>query len=174
MIEKLSCNSCGGPLEVPEGTRYLNCNHCGQSLAVKHSETATFTEAMEQLTEVAEDVAEDVASLKINQEIYELDRSWESQQDHFKNSIMGGDEADASVAKAIFNGVACVLVILFSLVMLLRTGLFSAGGAVSLFFASTGCAWLAAALSTLKTANSYQSSKRGYELKRQRLREQTD
>jgi DNA-directed RNA polymerase subunit RPC12/RpoP len=62
MIEKLSCNSCGGPLEVPERTRYLNCNHCGQSLAVKHSETATFTEAMEQLTEVAEDVAEDVAS----------------------------------------------------------------------------------------------------------------
>ena len=148
----------------------MNCNHCGQSLAVKHSETATFTEAMEQLTEVAEDVA----SLKINQEIYELDRSWESQQDNFKNSIMGGDEADASVAKAIFNGVACVLVILFSLVMLLRTGLFSAGGAVSLFFASTGCAWLAAALSTLKTANSHQSSKRGYEVKRQHLREQTD
>jgi hypothetical protein len=87
---------------------------------------------------------------------------------------MGGDEADASVAKAIFNGVACVLVILFSLVMLLRTVLFSAGGAVSLFFASTGCAWLAAALSTLKTANSYQSSKRGYEVKRQHLREQTD
>ena len=95
MIEKLSCNSCGGPLEVPEGTRYLNCNHCGQGLAVKHSETATFTETMEQLTEVAEDVA----SLKINQEIYELDRSWESQQDNFKNSIMGGDETDASVLR---------------------------------------------------------------------------
>lgn len=102
MIEKLSCVSCGGRLEVPERTRYLNCNHCDQSLAVKHSETATFTEAMEQLTEVAEDVA------------------------------------------------------------------------ALLFFASTGCVWLAASLSTLETAKSYQSSKREYELKRQRLREQTD
>ena len=82
MIEKLSCVSCGGRLEVPERTRYLNCNHCDQSLAVKYSETATFTEAMEQLTEVAEDVA----ALKINQEIYELDRSWESEQDNFKVS----------------------------------------------------------------------------------------
>lgn len=170
MIEKLSCVSCGGRLEVPERTRYLNCNHCGQSLAVKNSETATFTEAMEQLTEVAEDVA----ALKINQEIYELDRSWESEQDNFKVSTMGSDEAYASVAKAIFIGVTCILLIIFSLVMLLRTGLFSAAGSVSLFFASTGCAWLAASLSTLETAKSYQRSKRGYELKRQRLREQTD
>ena len=161
MIEKLSCNSCGEPLEVPEGTRCLNCNRCGQSLTVKHSETATLTEAREQLTEVAENLTEDVASLKINQEIHELDRSWESEQDYFKISIMGGDETYASVAEAIFISVTCILVIVFSLMTLLRTGLFSAGGAVSLFFASTGCAWLAAALSTLKTAKSHQSSKRG-------------
>lgn len=90
MIEKLCCNSCGGPLEVPEGTRYLNCNHYGHSLAVKHSETATFTEAVEQLTEVAEDLTEDIASVKINQEIYELHRSWESEQGNLKISFMGG------------------------------------------------------------------------------------
>jgi hypothetical protein len=76
MIESLCCNSCGGPLEVPGETRFLKCNHCVQSPAVKRSETATFTEAIEQLAEVTEDLAEDVASLKVNHDIFELDRSW--------------------------------------------------------------------------------------------------
>jgi len=85
-----------GPLQVPEGTRFLICNHCGQSLAVKRSETATFTEAMEQLTEVTEDLVEDVASLKISQKLYELDRSWENEQDKFKRGTKNGHPVHAS------------------------------------------------------------------------------
>jgi hypothetical protein len=51
---------------------------------------------MEQLTEVTEDLVEDVASLKISQKLYELDRSWENEQDKFKRGTKNGHPVHAS------------------------------------------------------------------------------
>jgi predicted RNA-binding Zn-ribbon protein involved in translation (DUF1610 family) len=44
-VEKISCNSCGAPLEVAETTQFATCRHCGAKLSIQRTDTATFTEA---------------------------------------------------------------------------------------------------------------------------------
>src|SRR5438034_747706 len=43
LIRGVSCSSCGGSLEITEGTVLLNCKFCGGSLAVKGDRGITRT-----------------------------------------------------------------------------------------------------------------------------------
>ena len=154
MIQTLCCNSCGEPLEVPEETRFLKRNHCGQSLAVKRSETATFTEAIEQLSEVTQGLAEDVASLKVNHEIYELDRSWDSQKQNYKVRTKNGREVNASAVGAVTTGIASVVVVLISLAML------SSGEGFAIILTTGGFVGIVQSFMMYQKASSFQRAKK--------------
>jgi Flp pilus assembly protein TadB len=74
----LSCNQCGAPLEVPEETRFLTCRFCTSLLAVEHSESAVYTRVLEALERQTSELAHDVKAMKLQQELEQLDRSWEA------------------------------------------------------------------------------------------------
>jgi len=61
----LTCNQCGEPLEVPEGTRFLTCTACSSQLEVHRSGSTAYTEVLE-ATETA----------KLELELEKLDREW--------------------------------------------------------------------------------------------------
>lgn len=46
-IIEVNCNHCGALLQVNEDTRFATCGSCKSRLAVRHSETATFTSVLE-------------------------------------------------------------------------------------------------------------------------------
>ena len=75
-ILALTCNHCGAPLEVPAKTRFLTCTFCSSQLEVHRSGNAAYTEVLKALQEQAEQVADDVETLKLKRDLDELDRKW--------------------------------------------------------------------------------------------------
>jgi LSD1 subclass zinc finger protein len=82
-IESLNCNHCGAPLEVPQSAKFIRCNHCGSQLVVHRSESATFTEKIEQLTETTENLAAQVSKLTKQSEVDALDRQWDREKEKY-------------------------------------------------------------------------------------------
>ena len=62
-VERLTCNSCGAPLEVPSSANYVTCNHCSTQLTIRRQENVTFTESLERLAERTDQLTEQVENL---------------------------------------------------------------------------------------------------------------
>ena len=82
-LEKISCNSCGAPLEVPKSANYITCNHCSTQLAIRRSQSTTFTEQLDQLTEQTQELNSRLDALSNQNELTALDRQWELDQESF-------------------------------------------------------------------------------------------
>lgn len=82
-LEKLSCNSCGAPLEVPETAKFVTCNHCSTRLAVRRTETATFTEQLENLEAGQDQLRERLEKVELENQLAELERDWEREKAQF-------------------------------------------------------------------------------------------
>jgi hypothetical protein len=72
----VSCNNCGAPLEVVGSTRFLTCNHCGSRLELHRTGSATYTAVLENIEQHASQIAEDVAAIRVQNELERLDRQW--------------------------------------------------------------------------------------------------
>lgn len=90
----LTCNHCGAPLEAPTKTRYLTCAYCNSRLEVKREGQAVYTEVLEAIEERTARIAEDVETIKLQNEIERLDREWTLQRERY---LVKGQEGDISV-----------------------------------------------------------------------------
>ena len=68
------CNHCGAPLEIGEATRFTTCAHCGSRLAVHHTGSARFTE-------LVEEVADGLETIRLQNELERVDREWAMEQE---------------------------------------------------------------------------------------------
>lgn len=93
---QLSCNACGAPLEVGPNAKFVTCNHCSTRLAVRRTESASFTEALENLAESTGRLTTQMDRIAVQNDIERLDREFESKYGHLPGS--------ASVAESIFTG----------------------------------------------------------------------
>lgn len=109
MLESLNCNSCGAPLEVPTSAKYVKCDHCNANLKVRRSGGGTFTEAVEQLTETAEDLAQQVAKLTAHNELAELDRRWRRDAQSFMITSKNGQRRLPTEGAAMAAGIGAVV-----------------------------------------------------------------
>lgn len=82
-IEKIACNSCGAPLEVATTTQFVTCRHCGMKLSIQRTDTATFTEILNQLTAKTDQLSEQVDNLAGYTELAALDREWELERQNY-------------------------------------------------------------------------------------------
>ena len=116
-METLCCNSCGAPLEVPEGTNFLKCNHCGQYLAVRRTESAVFTEAVEQLSETTQALSEQVEELTRQNKLAALDRLWEQQREDYMTTDKHGRSQLPDENTTVIGGISIVIFGLFWTIM---------------------------------------------------------
>ena len=79
-IERLICNSCGAPLDVPTNANFVNCNHCGTQLSINRSKNITFTEQLSRIEETTEALTDQLRELNSHQRLEALDRDWQSRQ----------------------------------------------------------------------------------------------
>ncbi len=73
------CDSCGASLEFPNGVSFVTCNYCKSKLKVKQTSSTSYTEIVEEVRAMSEDVE----SLKKESRLERLDREWESQKELF-------------------------------------------------------------------------------------------
>ena len=111
-ILALTCNHCGAPLEVPAKTRFLTCTFCSSQLEVHRSGNAAYTEVLKAFQEQAEQVADDVETLKLKRELDELDRKWiEERKRHVRRSggVPTEEQAGCGLVLGVVLGISTIV-----------------------------------------------------------------
>ena len=107
-LTSISCGNCGAPLQVPPAARFVTCNHCRSQLAVKHSDTVTYTEKLEELDERTEELQEEVERLRYQSELARIDRDWEREKEQYMITDKNGRRREPSEIGSILGGVVAV------------------------------------------------------------------
>ena len=122
-LTPVACHKCGAPLEVPNEARFVTCRHCGIQLEVKHNDSATWTEQIEEIQEQTEELVEQVAQLQYQNALQAIDRDWDRERESLlithKNS---GRRTEPNAAAAIF-GICTVVVIGLIVAVNVQSGL---------------------------------------------------
>ena len=110
-LTPVACHKCGAPLEVPNEARFVTCRHCGIQLEVKHNDSATWTEQIEEIQEQTEELVEQVAQLQYQNALQAIDRDWDRERESLLiTHSKSGRRTEPNVAAAIF-GICTVVVI---------------------------------------------------------------
>jgi hypothetical protein len=72
----LTCGHCGAPLSAPSGTRFVTCGYCSARLEIHRSGEAIYTEVLEAIEAKTDQIAENLETIKIQNELERLDREW--------------------------------------------------------------------------------------------------
>jgi LSD1 subclass zinc finger protein len=163
-LETIACNQCGAPLSVPEGAKFITCNHCHANLAVRRNESVRYTEMVEKIAEHTANLAEQVAHLRYQNELERIDREWQQERDSFMITDKDGARHEPSEGAA---SIVFVLVIAFGIFWTI------VAGAMFPPFALFGILFVGAAIyqmvSMRKKAQEYQQAQQAYKLRRNRL-----
>jgi hypothetical protein len=169
-ILKLACNHCGADLKVAEDTRFVTCTYCDTQLEVRREGGAAFTsvkEAVERLERQAEQMAGDLAVIRVEQEIERLDRDWEREREGLMVEDKEGGRyvPEEGRARAVI-----VLSVVLGLVFAVAVPLLLPGGEfMAIFGVLIGLAGVAAGLSHRARAEKYRRAEGAYEATREEL-----
>lgn len=109
VLESLSCNSCGAPLQVPQSANFVTCHHCQTQLAIRRTPSASYTEQLEGLSRKTDELSAQIRHLAWQNELATIDREWEQeQQRHMINGKHGKRLPNPGVA-TITGGALAVL-----------------------------------------------------------------
>ena len=121
-VLSVTCNNCGGPLEVPKKVRFVNCGYCSSRLEIRQSGNAVYSEILEKIEERTEKMADDIEAIKNQNEIERLDREWQMGMDRFKVRSKEGEYSVPSAAGSVIGGVIAVVFGVFWISMASRIG----------------------------------------------------
>ena len=162
-IESLACNGCGGPLQVPQSANYVTCNHCGSQLAIRRTESTTYTKQLDAIETKQDELIEKIDRLERTNLVAQLDREWQQERSRFMITDKTGQKHVPSKGTAL----ASFVVAGFGVGWVLLTGLSSPSFAVfGVIF--TGMA-IAQGIATSNKSTKYRQAKRRYEKRRHEL-----
>jgi DNA-directed RNA polymerase subunit RPC12/RpoP len=95
-IVSVTCNHCGAPLEIGESTRFTTCGHCGSRLAVHETASARFTE-------LVQEVAGGLETIRLQNELERVDREWGMEQAKLAVPAENGGSSPPSVIGGLFG-----------------------------------------------------------------------
>ena len=101
-VTSVSCNHCGGPLQVPETTRFVTCSYCGMRLEIHRSGNAVYSEVLAAIDQRTAKMTDDLEAIRRQNEIERLDREWQMRRDSLMISGKNG-RSDPSVIGGVFG-----------------------------------------------------------------------
>lgn len=104
--ERLICNSCAAPLDVPTSANYISCNHCGTQLSINRNNDISFTEQLARIEETTEALTDQLKELNSHQRLEALERDWQSRRLGFMMTGKNGRSYTPSKAIAIGSSIA--------------------------------------------------------------------
>lgn len=162
----LSCNECGAPLEVPESAKYVTCGYCGARLTVQRTASAVYTEVLEAIDQRTERLAQDLETLKLQNELAQLDRDWDRDREKY---MVRGKNGSRTVPATASSVIGVVFVIAFGIFCI---GVSVAGG-VSVLVPLFGVLFIGFCIATLsmniRKADAYANARSRYERRRREL-----
>lgn len=167
-LNSISCGNCGAPLRVPAEARFVTCNHCQSHLAVKHSDSVTWTEKLGELDERTERLEDELSELRYETALQRLDREWERERETYMITSKNGRRHVPTVGGAIFGGVFAGGMGLFFMIMM--AGSRGGGGAMGLFGLVFIAVGIGIAIHSYVKAQDYLAAESRYRRRRAQLR----
>jgi DNA-directed RNA polymerase subunit RPC12/RpoP len=167
--QAISCNHCGAPLQVQASTRFVTCGHCGSQLRIERSKDAIFTEVLEDMRATQTEMAADLETLRLQNELERIDREWERESRKYEivdNNGRRSTPGTGSSISAVLGGGVAIVFLLFWISQA------SQMGAPSIFPLFGGVALIAAVFGILRTlgkSNAYAEAERKHRQRRSRL-----
>jgi hypothetical protein len=112
-LDAIACNQCGAPLQIPDALEFVTCNHCGASLAVRREESVTYTEVLSQLAEQTAGLAEQVAHLRYQNAVADVDRRWDKQRETLLGRNKDGSTYEPNATVSIIGGGVLIVIGIF-------------------------------------------------------------
>jgi hypothetical protein len=168
----LSCGHCGAPLEVPADTRFVTCAYCSARLEVHHSGNAFYTSVLSAIEEHTEKIAEDLDTIKTQNELERCDREWAQEREGY---LVRGKDGTTATPSATGSMIAAVVAGGFGIFWTIMAFTISAGAPHPIFdvFPIFGLIFIAAAIvmgiSGITKAQKYEQGRAAYERRRQRI-----
>src|SRR5262245_58474901 len=104
------CNACGAKLHVPPHVRYVSCDRCGASLAVRQEGGAWFTESPQGPigagagstpdSRELERMNDRLEELSVQNELLRLEQEWRTEQEQYMVTGRYGTRSRPSMAAA--------------------------------------------------------------------------
>jgi len=162
-LVSVSCNSCGAALNVSNKSKFVTCNYCKSQLKVESSGETFYTEILDEI----KDVADDVETIKLQNQLERLDREWEMKCKSFMVRDNDGHEhiptAGGSAAGGIIAVVGGIIWMIFTASMPGDPAIFPLFGLVFIAVGVIG------SFSNGSKASEYQTQKQQYDAKRRQL-----
>jgi len=169
--ETVNCNNCGAPLSVPAAAKYATCAHCGTQLAIRRTESVTYTEKLDSIERRTEEIAGQVARLAQDSELDRLDRQWAAEQEQFMVRDSKGNRSLPNAAMSLMTG---GFMAVFGLIWTIGAASMRSPGFVPAF----GVVFIALALfigvAGYRKAQDYQAARRQYLRRRANVIRQGD
>ncbi len=164
-LEGITCGNCGAPLQVPPGVRFITCNHCHTSLAVHRSETATYTEKLDEIDARTQEMAGELAQLRNDAELARLDREWEQERQSYLIKNNEGQLVEPTAGGSVVTGVLTAIFGAFWTAMTSHIG----GGGFALFGVLFIAIGVGSALYAYSKANELEAARTRYQDRRRQL-----
>jgi len=165
-IVSVRCNHCGAPLQIAANARFLTCTYCGSQLEVHRSGGAVYTEVLQDIDARTQRIEHDVADIKRQNAIEQLDRQWAIQRQSFLVRNKDGSTDVPTVAGGI---VGAVIAVVAGIAWIIFTASAGAPGFVPLFGLVFIGGGVFSAISTLGKASGYSSAESQYQVQRAQL-----
>lgn len=105
-LERMICDSCGAPLDVPESAKFVTCRHCQTHLRVRRDESVHYTEQLEQIEQHTRKISERLDQVEAYQELEALDREWMIERENFMIKTKHGHRETPQVSHIIVGVIA--------------------------------------------------------------------
>jgi hypothetical protein len=178
------CNACGAELHVPPHVRYVRCDRCGASLAVRQEGGAWFTESPQGPpgagaapdSRELERVNDRLHELTVRNELLRLDQEWRTEQERYVGPGRAGPRPAPSLRGTAVGVVIVVVVGLTCVAFMTWPTIFSSGGPSGgppAFFPLFGLLFIlfvvAGAVTNHRKAKAFQRAAEEYQRRRREL-----
>ena len=119
----LSCDHCGAPLSIGPGARLITCAHCGSRLSVHRTDSAAWTETLEEVAAATGRIESKLDALARRPRLEALEQEWAATLDRLGVPVRYGEVRPPTAEDAqhealgwlIAGGVVAIVCLGFSL-----------------------------------------------------------
>ncbi|QDT35847.1 hypothetical protein [Stratiformator vulcanicus] len=179
----IACDNCGATLDVGPASNYATCAHCGSKLAIRRTESATYTELLERLESRTERIEQRLDEFGQLSSVEQLDREWQMERENFMITGKNGHRQVPTKGMSVVGGVFVTCFGIFWTVMALAiTGGMAAVGSgaglgllsiIPLIFPLFGVAFtiggIVISIHAYRKAEEYEKAENRYKQRRREL-----
>lgn len=109
-LVSVSCNHCGASLQLSDKAKFVTCNYCGSRLAVHRTDSASYTEVLNEIRDTTQRVESNLDVIRLQNDLERLDREWMMERERYMVSDKDGARHVPSRGRSLVGAAVSIIV----------------------------------------------------------------